>query len=241
MGSRRDVPRRTVLGGAVAGMAMGTAAGPAAAQPHDRPGAEHQTGPRTAAVPTSAGALAADTGGEQAWRRVLADSDPVWRTLPAAWEEGPFLGNGFLGTGVYAEPGANAMRFTVQHSEVQDHRPEFGSTFGLARLPIGHLTLEPVGTVTGVSTGDPVGAGVQRGGGAVRAAHGHRRVRGRSGRGGAAPGVGLPRQRRPAHRAVPRPGGVGVPARYAPHSGGPPGHAERAGGAVGAAGRPLIT
>lgn len=45
MGSRRDVPRRTVLGGAVAGMAMGTAAGPAAAQPHDRPGAEHQTGP----------------------------------------------------------------------------------------------------------------------------------------------------------------------------------------------------
>lgn len=42
------------------------------------------------------------------------------------------------------------MRFNVQHSEVQDHRAEFGSLFGLARLPIGHFTLEPVGTITGI-------------------------------------------------------------------------------------------
>ena len=42
------------------------------------------------------------------------------------------------------------MRFNVQHSEVQDHRPEFGSLFGLARLPIGHFTLEPVGAITGL-------------------------------------------------------------------------------------------
>lgn len=144
MGSRRDVPRRTVLGGALAGAAMGAAAGPAAAQPQGAPG--HGT----AAAPAAAGAPAVDTGGDRAWQRILADSDPVWRTLPASWEEGPFLGNGFLGTGVYAEPDANAVRFTVQHSEVQDHRPEFGSLFGLARLPIGHLTLEPVGTLTGV-------------------------------------------------------------------------------------------
>jgi hypothetical protein len=33
---------------------------------------------------------------------------------------------------------------------VQDHRPEFGSLFGLARLPIGYLTLEPVGAITAV-------------------------------------------------------------------------------------------
>lgn len=72
--------------------------------------------------------------------------------MPRTWYDGPFLGNGFLGSGIYAEPGAvtRAVRFNVQHSEVQDHRPEFGSLFGLARLPIGHFTLEPVGTITGL-------------------------------------------------------------------------------------------
>ncbi|MEH0425481.1 Tat pathway signal sequence domain protein [Streptomyces stelliscabiei] len=90
------------------------------------------------------------------WRTVLDDADLVWRRMPATWYEGPFLGNGFLGSGIYAEPGAGpgaaprAVRFNVQHSEVQDHRPEFGSLFGLARLPIGHFTLEPVGAITGL-------------------------------------------------------------------------------------------
>jgi alpha-L-fucosidase 2 len=52
---------------------------------------------------------------------------------------------------VYQEPGANALRFTVQHSQVQDHRPQIGGNdWGIARLPVGHLTLEPVGTITGV-------------------------------------------------------------------------------------------
>ncbi len=38
----------------------------------------------------------------------------------------------------------------MQHSQVQDHRPEFGSLFGLARLPVGYFTLEPVGAITGL-------------------------------------------------------------------------------------------
>jgi alpha-L-fucosidase 2 len=82
--------------------------------------------------------------------RFLADADLVWKRMPTTWFEGPFLGNAFLGSGIYAQPGANAVRFNVQHTEVQDHRPQFGSLFGLARLPIGHLTLEPVGAITGV-------------------------------------------------------------------------------------------
>ncbi|MFC9914747.1 glycoside hydrolase family 95-like protein [Streptomyces sp. NPDC127197] len=86
------------------------------------------------------------------WRTVLDDADLVWQRMPTTWYEGPFLGNGFLGSGIYAEPGAasTAVRFNVQHSEVQDHRPEFGSLFGLARLPIGYFTLEPVGAITGL-------------------------------------------------------------------------------------------
>jgi len=86
------------------------------------------------------------------WRTVLDDADLVWQRMPTTWYEGPYLGNGFLGSGIYADPDAptKAVRFHVQHSEVQDHRPEFGSLFGLARLPIGHFTLEPVGTITGL-------------------------------------------------------------------------------------------
>ncbi|WP_432176553.1 glycosyl hydrolase family 95 catalytic domain-containing protein [Streptomyces sp. Tue6028] len=86
------------------------------------------------------------------WTAVLDDADLVWQRMPRTWYEGPFLGNGFLGSGIYAEPGAEtrAVRFNVQHSEVQDHRPEFGSLFGLARLPIGWFTLEPAGTITGL-------------------------------------------------------------------------------------------
>src|SRR6266576_1348062 len=69
--------------------------------------------------------------------------------MPKTWYEGPFLGNGFLGSGIYAEPGAetSAVRFNVQHSEVQDHRPEYGSLFGLARL-LGLYDAELTGTLT---------------------------------------------------------------------------------------------
>ncbi|WP_327326778.1 Tat pathway signal sequence domain protein [Streptomyces sp. NBC_01210] len=108
-----------------------------------------------AAVPAQAAPAPEDTTAlmvhADSWRTVLDDADLVWQKMPKTWYEGPYLGNGYLGTGIYAEPGGkNAVRFTVQHSEVQDHRPEFGSLFGLARLPVGHFTLEPVGTITGL-------------------------------------------------------------------------------------------
>ncbi|MFJ7219639.1 glycosyl hydrolase family 95 catalytic domain-containing protein [Amycolatopsis sp. NPDC098790] len=121
-----DITRRTVLGGALAGIA---AAGltPAFAEAATAPGAD-------------------DFG----WAGFLGTADLHWRRLPKTWYEGPFLGNGFLGSGIYAEPGQNAIRFNVQHSQVQDHRPEFGSLFGLARLPIGYFTLEPVGAITAI-------------------------------------------------------------------------------------------
>ncbi|MEL3951110.1 glycosyl hydrolase family 95 catalytic domain-containing protein [Streptomyces sp. LNU-CPARS28] len=101
---------------------------------------------------TAAAPRARERAAPDPWRTVLDDADMVWQRMPRTWYEGPFLGNGFLGSGIYAEPGREtaAVRFNVQHSEVQDHRPEFGSLFGLARLPIGHFTLEPVGAITGV-------------------------------------------------------------------------------------------
>src|SRR5689334_2163778 len=138
-----EITRRAVLGGATAAAAgVALPAVPAAAAP---------------AAPVAAG-VAADfwPGGsgwvadKVNWKDFLAGSDLVWKKMPTIWYDGPFLGNGFLGSGIYAEPGKNAIRFNVQHTQVQDHRPEFGSLFGLARLPIGYLTLEPVGTITGI-------------------------------------------------------------------------------------------
>ncbi|WP_340688488.1 glycoside hydrolase family 95-like protein [Amycolatopsis coloradensis] len=121
-----DITRRTVLGGALAGVAAAGFAPPVSAVEND----------------FALGGLD--------WPGFLGTADLIWRRMPKTWYEGPFLGNGFLGSGSYAEPDRNAVRFTVQHSEVQDHRPEFGSLFGLARLPIGYFTLEPVGAITGI-------------------------------------------------------------------------------------------
>jgi alpha-L-fucosidase 2 len=85
------------------------------------------------------------------WAGFLGEQDLVWGRMPRTWYEGPFLGNGFLGSILYQEPGTNALRFTIQHSEVQDHRPEIaGDQWGLARVPVGHVTLTPVGRITGV-------------------------------------------------------------------------------------------
>nr|WP_230396132.1 hypothetical protein [Streptomyces blattellae] len=86
---------------------------------------------------------------DREWQEFLAAQDPVWKRMPRTWYEGPFLGNGLLGSIVYQEPGQGALRFTVQHSEVQDHRPQFGSDWGVARLPVGNLLLHPVGAITG--------------------------------------------------------------------------------------------
>ncbi|KDN79408.1 hypothetical protein DF19_28815 [Streptomyces olindensis] len=87
---------------------------------------------------------------DEAWATFLRGQDLLWTRLPTRWYEGPFLGDGLLGSMIYQEPDANRIRFTVQHGRVQDHRPEFGSGWGTCRLPVGHLTLEPAGTITAV-------------------------------------------------------------------------------------------
>jgi alpha-L-fucosidase 2 len=134
-----EISRRAVLGSAVAGAA-------ASALP---------VTPALAGPAVAAGSVTPDDHGgwlddRVSWTDFLGGADMLWKRMPTTWYEGPFLGNGFLGSGIYAEPGRNAVRFNVQHSQVQDHRPEYGSLFGLARLPIGYLTLEPVGTITAV-------------------------------------------------------------------------------------------
>ncbi|WP_203688933.1 Tat pathway signal sequence domain protein [Streptomyces sp. SID12488] len=138
--------RRAVLGSALGGTTL--AALPQAAQ----------AAQATASTPSGGAAVAGRRpwklrnrmDSDAAWAGFLRKQDLLWRRLPTLWHEGPFLGDGRLGSMVYKEPGANSIRFTVQHGEVQDHRPEFGSGWGTCRLPVGHLTLDPVGTITAV-------------------------------------------------------------------------------------------
>ncbi|SEG25317.1 hypothetical protein SAMN05444920_102350 [Nonomuraea solani] len=84
------------------------------------------------------------------WPEFMKNQDLIWGRMPKSWYEGPFLGDGLLGSMIYQEPGQNKVRFTVQHGRVQDHRPQFGSGWGTCRLPVGHLTLDPAGTITAV-------------------------------------------------------------------------------------------
>ncbi|MEV5388570.1 Tat pathway signal sequence domain protein [Streptomyces sp. NPDC052721] len=141
---RSPVARRSVLGTALGGAAM--AALPATAHA-EQAGTGGAAGPADGRRPWRLRSALAD---DSAWETFLRGQDLLWRRLPALWHEGPFLGDGLLGSMIYREPDPHQIRFTVQHGRVQDHRPEFGSGWGTCRLPVGHLTLEPVGTITAV-------------------------------------------------------------------------------------------
>jgi alpha-L-fucosidase 2 len=132
---RSKVARRAVLGTALGGAAVAAL-----------PGTAHAGDGRRG----SPWRLRNTMTGDGAWSGFLRGQDLLWTRLPTRWYEGPFLGDGLLGSMVYQEPGANRIRLTVQHGRVQDHRPQFGSGWGTCRLPVGHLTLDPVGTVTAV-------------------------------------------------------------------------------------------
>ncbi|MGW3117625.1 glycosyl hydrolase family 95 catalytic domain-containing protein [Streptomyces sp. NPDC001107] len=132
--------RRTVLGSALGATTAAALPGVAAAA----------TAPPEASAPVGRWRLRNRMDSDDAWAGFLRGQDLVWHRLPTLWYEGPFLGDGRLGSMVYREPDANSIRFTVQHGEVQDHRPEFGSGWGTARLPVGHLTLDPAGTIASV-------------------------------------------------------------------------------------------
>ncbi|WP_030984215.1 glycosyl hydrolase family 95 catalytic domain-containing protein [Streptomyces sp. NRRL WC-3744] len=141
---RSPVARRAVLGTALGGAAVAALPGAAHAE---QAGTGGDAGPAGGGRPWRLRSAMADDG---AWETFLRGQDLRWSRLPALWYEGPFLGDGLLGSMIYREPDANQIRFTVQHGRVQDHRPEFGSGWGTCRLPVGHLTLEPVGTITAV-------------------------------------------------------------------------------------------
>ncbi|MEI5100792.1 hypothetical protein RB200_22520 [Streptomyces sp. PmtG] len=108
-------------------------------------------GALAAATSPVAWAAAPDASRADAHTALLRDAAPVWRRLPRGWQEGPFLGNGFLAAHLYAAPGeGNALRLMINHSYVQDQRGQWEAAIGYSRLGVGFFTLTLAGTVTAV-------------------------------------------------------------------------------------------
>jgi hypothetical protein len=86
-----EISRRAVLGSAVAGAAVSALpAAPALAAPGRAVEAD------AAPDPHHAGWL----DDKVSWPDFLAGADINWTKMPKTWYEGPFLGNGFLGSGI---------------------------------------------------------------------------------------------------------------------------------------------
>jgi alpha-L-fucosidase 2 len=125
--------RRTVLGSALGATTAAALPGVAAAA----------TAPPEASAAGGRWQLRNRMDSDGAWAGFLRGQDLVWHRLPTVWYEGPFLGDGRLGSMVYREPDANSIRFTVQHGEVQDHRPEFGWGYPHALKAVGEAGAPP--------------------------------------------------------------------------------------------------
>lgn len=87
------------------------------------------------------------------WPSFLSRSDMVWNKLPDHWNNGPFLGNGRLGT-IFWQKASGAMHFEVSRGDLYDNRrmEGYGSLFARCRLPNGHFELsfgagKPTGTM----------------------------------------------------------------------------------------------
>jgi hypothetical protein len=85
------------------------------------------------------------------WPAFLARQDPVWEQLPRGFDDSAQVGNGLAGLSVYRQGGDSVLRFDVGRTDVVDNRPpeSWLPQHGRCRLPIGHFTLHPVGTITG--------------------------------------------------------------------------------------------
>ncbi|MEI6323775.1 MAG: glycoside hydrolase family 95-like protein [bacterium] len=80
------------------------------------------------------------------WPSFMSRQDPVWKRMPMDYFEGPFVGNGLLGTVIFKDDQQpNTLRYEIGRVDVYDHRTKGGQAVG--RLPIGQLLLTPIGEI----------------------------------------------------------------------------------------------
>ncbi|WP_328436458.1 hypothetical protein OHA71_02925 [Streptomyces sp. NBC_00444] len=82
---------------------------------------------------------------------LLDDAAMLWKRVPGSWQEGPFLGNGYMAAHLYRKPGEdNVLRIMINNGLVQDQRGQWEAAIGYSRLGVGHLTLTFAGAITAV-------------------------------------------------------------------------------------------
>ncbi|MDF7809321.1 hypothetical protein P4E94_17890 [Pontiellaceae bacterium B12219] len=95
----------------------------------------------------SVSSVRAQTGVD--WAKFLERHDLVWTEVPQAWHDGPFLGNGMLGSMLYQEDD-HTLRISLGRADMEDHQPEGTTSFiRQSRLPNGYFTLKTVGKISG--------------------------------------------------------------------------------------------
>ncbi|MGJ8656012.1 MAG: glycosyl hydrolase family 95 catalytic domain-containing protein [Akkermansiaceae bacterium] len=82
------------------------------------------------------------------WEKFLDRHDLVWDKIPKAWQDGPFLGNGMLGSMMH-QVDAHTIRISLGRADVEDHQSGGTPFIAQSRLPNGYFTLKTVGKITG--------------------------------------------------------------------------------------------
>ncbi|MGJ8649647.1 MAG: glycosyl hydrolase family 95 catalytic domain-containing protein [Opitutaceae bacterium] len=92
--------------------------------------------------------LAASVKSDVDWADFLARHDLVWNQAPQAWHDGPFMGNGMLGSMMH-QLDEDTLRISLGRSDVEDHKKTGGAFIAQSRLPVGYFTLKTTGKITG--------------------------------------------------------------------------------------------
>ncbi|WP_144057592.1 glycosyl hydrolase family 95 catalytic domain-containing protein [Novipirellula maiorica] len=81
------------------------------------------------------------------WPEFLARHDLVWTEAPKAWTDGPFLGNGMLGS-MFHQLDNHTIRISLGRADVEDHKTKGQPFIAQSRLPNGYFTLKTAGKIT---------------------------------------------------------------------------------------------
>lgn len=82
------------------------------------------------------------------WQEFIARHDLVWERAPMAWHDGPFMGNGMLGSMLH-QMDDQTLRISLGRADVEDHKKKGQPFISQSRLPNGYFTLKTKGKITG--------------------------------------------------------------------------------------------
>jgi hypothetical protein len=90
------------------------------------------------------------------WEKLLTSQDLVWTKMPLNYYEGPYVGNGLMGTVFFKDTVlANSIVFEIGRVDVYDHRTaeqiKDKYPWPKVRLPIGKLVLTTMGNIQSVN------------------------------------------------------------------------------------------